>query len=163
MIPLRTSFESTPTFRSSRHSLSNFSGVSLLSMLEAERAGSQYVEWQHYFITVGFLICLKLGFNNTHHEELIDLMTSSSWEKRNCARETGAVSVLALMLCFVEPYGSTAASAWPQSGSFIADKSTCVVGYAWQAAEANICILWWPLARATFLRKQSHCFSFLCL
>lgn len=49
MIPLRTSFESTPTFRSSRHSLSNFSGVSLLSMLEkwkpeeeAERAGSQY-------------------------------------------------------------------------------------------------------------------------
>lgn len=36
MIPLRTSFESTPTFRSSRHSLSNFSGVSLLSMLENE-------------------------------------------------------------------------------------------------------------------------------
>lgn len=34
MIPLRTSFESTPTLRSSRHSLSNFSGVSLLSMLE---------------------------------------------------------------------------------------------------------------------------------
>lgn len=34
MIPLRTSFESTPTLRSSRHSLSNFSGVSLLSMLQ---------------------------------------------------------------------------------------------------------------------------------
>lgn len=37
MIPLRTSFESTPTFRSSRHSLSNFSGVSLLSMLHGKK------------------------------------------------------------------------------------------------------------------------------
>lgn len=34
MIPFKTSFESTPTLRSSRHSLSNFSGVSLLSMLK---------------------------------------------------------------------------------------------------------------------------------
>lgn len=37
MIPLRTSFESTPTLRSSRHSLSNFSGVSLLSMLQGKK------------------------------------------------------------------------------------------------------------------------------
>lgn len=34
MIPFKTSFESTPTLRSSRHSLSNFSGVSLLRMLK---------------------------------------------------------------------------------------------------------------------------------
>lgn len=38
MIPLRTSLESTPTLRSSRHSLSNFSGVSLLSMLKKAEA-----------------------------------------------------------------------------------------------------------------------------
>lgn len=37
MIPFKTSFESTPTLRSSRHSLSNFSGVSLLSMLMKSR------------------------------------------------------------------------------------------------------------------------------
>lgn len=45
MIPLRTSFESTPTFRSSRHSLSNFSGVSLLSMLENKKERTR--EQQH--------------------------------------------------------------------------------------------------------------------
>ena len=39
MIALRTSFVSTPTLSSSRHSLSNFSGVSLLSMLQRRRAG----------------------------------------------------------------------------------------------------------------------------
>lgn len=44
MIPLRTSFESTPTFRSSRHSLSNFSGVSLLSMLQGEEKQVQGME-----------------------------------------------------------------------------------------------------------------------
>lgn len=33
MTPLRMSLDSTPTLRSSRHSLSNFSGVSLFSML----------------------------------------------------------------------------------------------------------------------------------
>lgn len=43
MIPLRTSFESTPTLRSSRHSLSNFSGVSLLSMLENYKKGIRHV------------------------------------------------------------------------------------------------------------------------
>lgn len=32
-IPFKTSFESTPTLSSSRHSLSNFSGVNLFSML----------------------------------------------------------------------------------------------------------------------------------
>lgn len=37
MIPFKTSLESTPTLRSSRHSLSNFSGVSLLSMLIKRR------------------------------------------------------------------------------------------------------------------------------
>lgn len=37
MIPFKTSFESTPTLRSSRHNLSNFSGVSLLSMLKKTR------------------------------------------------------------------------------------------------------------------------------
>lgn len=41
MIPLRTSFESTPTFRSSRHSLSNFSGVSLLSMLQGRKKSAR--------------------------------------------------------------------------------------------------------------------------
>lgn len=39
MIALRTSFVSTPTLSSSRHSLSNFSGVSLLSMLQRRGAG----------------------------------------------------------------------------------------------------------------------------
>lgn len=41
MTPLRTSLESMPTFSSSRHSLSNFSGVSLFSMLQREREREQ--------------------------------------------------------------------------------------------------------------------------
>lgn len=43
MVPFKTSFESTPTLRSSRHSLSNFSGVSLLSMLMKKRKRLKYL------------------------------------------------------------------------------------------------------------------------
>ena len=47
MIPLRTCLESTPTFRSSRHSLSNFSGVSWFSMLQMERGRSVTITITH--------------------------------------------------------------------------------------------------------------------
>lgn len=64
MIPLRTSFESTPTFRSSRHSLSNFSGVSLLSMLqgmEGKGKGGEREEGQrNYTLPSGWLRCSVL-------------------------------------------------------------------------------------------------------
>lgn len=39
MTPFRMSLDSTPTLRSSRHSLSNFSGVSLFSMLKKKEKG----------------------------------------------------------------------------------------------------------------------------
>lgn len=38
MTPFRMSLDSTPTLRSSRHSLSNFSGVSLFSMLKRNKS-----------------------------------------------------------------------------------------------------------------------------
>lgn len=48
MIPFKTSFESTPTLRSSRHSLSNFSGVSLLRILTKRRKNKRFTNFKFH-------------------------------------------------------------------------------------------------------------------
>lgn len=56
MIPFKTSFESTPTLRSSKHNLSNFSGVSLLSMLKKTRRDIS-LKILHYYATISYDLC----------------------------------------------------------------------------------------------------------
>lgn len=76
MIPLRTSLESTPTLRSSRHSLSNLSGVSLLSMLE---------EWEHTRrVSVTTKNKTVIFVFERHTMQRTTLVLAQSWLLANC-------------------------------------------------------------------------------
>lgn len=101
MTPFRMSLDSTPTLRSSRHSLSNFSGVSLFSMLKRKKKKpTEYVDivsTSHFKLNLSFYFWSLLKIEKCNFHSTGSFEPFRLW---SIIENTNLLTVITVSVCF---------------------------------------------------------------